>query len=142
MTLELNSKFLEIFNTTESMDVKQTLAYGLGVFAMNIPVASYTAQLPEVVKALNSMIQGSEAFSEDNVVATESALGALGKIVYFQRDNNIINDNVVNTFLNYLPLKNEEEEAQKSHMLLMEQVIKNNANIMNENNKNNVMMAL
>jgi hypothetical protein len=37
--------------------------------------------------ALNSMISASDAFSEDNVVATESALGALGRVIYFQRDN-------------------------------------------------------
>ncbi len=57
------------------------------------------------------MISAADAFSEDNVVATESALGALGKVIYFQRDNNIINDNVVNTFLSKLPLTNEQEEA-------------------------------
>ena len=57
------------------------------------------------------MITDSEAFSDDNIVATESALGALGKVIYFQRDNKIINDNVVKEFLSKLPLKNEEEEA-------------------------------
>jgi len=38
MISELNAKFLEIFNSTDSMDVKQTLVYGFGVFAMFIPV--------------------------------------------------------------------------------------------------------
>ncbi len=28
------------------------------------------------------MISNAEAFSEDNVIATESALGALGKLIY------------------------------------------------------------
>jgi hypothetical protein len=41
MTTELNAKFLEIFNTTDSMDVKQTLVYGFGVFAMFIPTQTY-----------------------------------------------------------------------------------------------------
>jgi hypothetical protein len=41
MITELNTKFLEIFNTTESMDVKQTLVYGMGVFAMFIPNETY-----------------------------------------------------------------------------------------------------
>ena len=57
------------------------------------------------------MFTHADAFSEDRIVATESALGALGKMIYFQRDNNLINDNVVNEFLSRLPLKNEEEEA-------------------------------
>lgn len=41
MMTELNFKFLEIFKNTESMDVKQTLVYGMGVFAMYIPTATY-----------------------------------------------------------------------------------------------------
>ena len=41
------------------------------------------------------MITAASAFDEENVVATESALGALGKVIYFQKDNNLINDSVV-----------------------------------------------
>ena len=48
MVSELNNKFLEIFNNTTSMDVKQTLSYGMGVFAMHIPQANYSEQLPKV----------------------------------------------------------------------------------------------
>jgi len=67
------------------------------------------------------MLTDKEAFSEEKIVATESALGALGKMIYFQRDNNFINDKIVtNTFLKNLPLKNEEEEACKSHQLFFE----------------------
>jgi hypothetical protein len=142
MITELNNKFYEIFMNTESTDVKQTLSYGFGVFAMNIPKANYNVMLSNIYNALNSMISEKDAFSEDKIVATESALGALGKLIYFQRDNNIINDNVVNGFLSKMPLENEEEEAQKSHNLLCQEVIKNNPNIMNDNNKGNVMNAL
>lgn len=121
MMTELNTKFLEIFNNTDSTDVKQTLSYGMGFFAMYIPSDTYQgALLPLVFTALNSVVSAPEAFSEDNVVATESALGALGRVIYFQRENNIINEQVVNTFLSKLPLTNEEEEAQKSHQLLFE----------------------
>lgn len=41
------------------------------------------------------MITSTDAFTEENIVATESALGAMGKIIYFQRDNALINDTVV-----------------------------------------------
>ena len=34
MMIELAMKFVEIFQATESIDVKQTLTYGMGVFAM------------------------------------------------------------------------------------------------------------
>ena len=48
---------------------------------------------------------------------------------------------MVNTFLARLPLKSEEEEAQKTHKLLCEQVAKGNANVMGSN-KQQVMEAL
>jgi hypothetical protein len=55
-------------------------------------------------------------------VATESAIGALGRIISFQRQSApaIITDIVVSSFLDKLPLKNEEEEAQKTHKMLFE----------------------
>jgi hypothetical protein len=87
---ELNSKFLEIFNSGDDIattDVKQTLSYGLGVFSKYIPNASYSAIAPQVLHALNSMISAADAFTEDLVVSTESALGALGKIIYNQRQS-------------------------------------------------------
>lgn len=65
----------------------------MGFFAMYIPSDTYKVNLlPQVFTALNTIISVQDAFSEDNVVATESALGALGRIIYFQRDNNIINE--------------------------------------------------
>jgi len=90
MITELNAKFLEIFNSGDdfaTVDVKQTLSYGFGVFSKSIPSAAYTAIAPQVMHALNSMISAADAFSEDLVVSTESALGALGKIIYYQRQS-------------------------------------------------------
>ena len=57
------------------------------------------------------MVKDKDAYEEENVVATENAVGALGKVIYYQRDNSIINDDIVSIFLKALPLKNEEEEA-------------------------------
>jgi hypothetical protein len=63
------------------------------------------------------MVSAADAFSEDNIIATESALGALGKMIYFQKDNSTINDNVVNIFLSKLPFESEETEAKSTHKL-------------------------
>lgn len=120
MISELNAKFMEIFAWTDSMDVKQTLSYGLGVFSMFITPNNYKAVLKNTVTLVMSMIKAADAFEEDNVVATETAIGALGKMIYFQRDGQIINEDVVNMFISKLPLKNEEEEATKSHLFFCE----------------------
>jgi hypothetical protein len=127
MIAELNNKFIEIFNATDSMDVKQTLSYGMGVFAMYIDKQQYKSCIKNVMKCLTSMINAKDAFSEENVVATESALGALGKLIYFQKDNtNNITPDHIKLFLTHLPLNHESEEAQKSHLYFFQQVINNN----------------
>jgi hypothetical protein len=49
MITELNSKFLEIFNSGDdiaTIDVKQTLSYGMGVFATSIPSIIYSQIAP------------------------------------------------------------------------------------------------
>ena len=49
MITELNSKFLEIFNSDDdiaTIDVKQTLSYGMGVFATSIPSSFYSQIAP------------------------------------------------------------------------------------------------
>ena len=94
------------------MDLKQTLSYGFGVFASCIDKQKYKGAIKGVLKAINSMINDKDAFSDDNVVATESAIGALGKIIYAQKDNsNNIKEDLIKLFLSKLPLTHEEEEA-------------------------------
>lgn len=141
MIAELAAKFLEIFKEEEvaTMDVKQTLSYGLGIFAMHLPSQTFAGLAPRVVEALSSMIQAPDAFSEDNVVATESALGGFGRVIYFQRQ--AVPDSVVNAFLEKLPLTHEEEEAQKSHKLFLEQVIAGNPSIMGDATKAKALEA-
>ena len=76
------------------------------------------------------MISDAEAFSDDNVVATESALGALGKVIYAQRkDCGLLSDGVVAAFLDKLPLTHEEEEAQKTHKLFFKHLLAGGASV-------------
>ena len=52
MITELNAKFLEIFNSGEdvaTIDVKQTLTTGFGIFAMHIPAGNYSGIAPQIL---------------------------------------------------------------------------------------------
>mmetsp|Transcript_8900 Transcript_8900/g.6653 ORF Transcript_8900/g.6653 Transcript_8900/m.6653 type:complete len:441 (-) Transcript_8900:55-1377(-) len=131
MLLEITSKFLEIFNWTKEVDCRQTFAYGLGVFSTFIPAPAFAAHLPGIYHGLVQMIGEKGAYEDEKVVATENAVGALGKLIYFHKDNQIINDEGVLLFLSKLPLKNEEEEATKSHRLFLEQVQAKNPRLLN-----------
>ena len=77
-------------------------------------------------------------------MSTESAIGALGRIICFQRQSApaLITDAVVASFLDKLPLKSEEEEAQKTHKMLFEQVLADNPNIMVEATNGNLQETL
>jgi hypothetical protein len=65
------------------------------------------------------------AMDEDNSVSTECAVGALGKVVYYQSNDQTL----AKKFLSALPLKNEEEEAQNVHKQFFQMVLAKNANI-------------
>ena len=45
----------------------------------------------------------------------------------------MINDNLVARFLGLLPLKAEEEEAQKCHLLVLKEAAKENPRLVNAN---------
>jgi len=64
---------------------------------MYLPSNLYSSNVGVVLKCLNSMINDEEAFEEDNVVATESAIGALGKLIYFHKQTSpqILTDSVI-----------------------------------------------
>ena len=52
MISELNNKFLEIFKWTESIDVKQTLCYGMGVFSMFVSNKTYGSTIANVYNVI------------------------------------------------------------------------------------------
>jgi hypothetical protein len=63
---------------------------------------------------------------EDKVECTDNIIGALGKIVLFQYDGQLVNLAVLKEFLNLLPLYSDSEEAQSIHKLLFEQILASN----------------
>jgi hypothetical protein len=42
-----------------------------------------TFPVAAVFQSLNTLVSAADAFYEDNAIATESALGAVGKLIYF-----------------------------------------------------------
>ena len=142
MNVELSNKFMEIFKWTDSIDVKQTLSYGMGIFASHIPQTSYAKILPNTFQAVISMITAQDAYEDENIVATETAVGALGKLIYKHKDNQIINDQSVLLFCTKLPLVAEEEEATKTHMLFCQNVAAKNPNLLSANTATAVKDAL
>ena len=56
MIIELNNKFIDIFKWTKSMDVKQTLSYGMGVFSMFIQQSNYSKCIKNVTNVRYTLL--------------------------------------------------------------------------------------
>ena len=66
----------------ESDMVKHTVAYGLGAFAYALPREAFQPFLNRAVGIIKGITMRDEAFSPENMEATENAMGALAKIAY------------------------------------------------------------
>ena len=61
-------------------NLRQCAVYGLGVAAQHQP-AAFRQVAPSALAALMAVIQKPGAREEDNAMATENAIGALGKVL-------------------------------------------------------------
>ena len=119
--------FLALSNNQTNLDILQSTVYGFGVIAKRMDQISYSAYKNEALGILSSIITASDAFSEEKAICTDNAIGALGKIAIYQgQANDNTSTQVLNKFLELLPLKNDSDEAQAIHRLLLEEIIGKN----------------
>ena len=109
------------------MDIIQSIVYGFGVMSQKTPSNIFSTYYETIYNDLNQVISNPKAFSEDNIVCTECAIAAFGKLGLFQPNQDLkIRENIVTSFLSALPLKNEAEEAQNTHLILLKEVLNKN----------------
>ena len=92
-----------------------------------------------VSNKLISLITHPEAKEDDRIIATETFVGALGKVALFQIST-LNEETVRNLYFSNLPLKAETEEALTAHDLLFEQIFAQSPVI--ENLKEDVQAVL
>lgn len=133
------NKFFEIYaahKDNEDRDVVQSLSFGLGVIAQKLPSDQFAPFAKNVFGILEEVISVPDNMSEDNNYATENALSSLLKLVYFQKDGQIISDVQAIKYLRMLPLTQDLDEALAVNKFLIEQVENKNPNILGEGNCN------
>lgn len=69
--------------THQQADVRQTVAYGIGVAAIN-GGPEYNQVLTDFVPTLIQLIEAANSKSEDNIVCTENAISAVTKVSLYQ----------------------------------------------------------
>lgn len=112
---QLTEKFLAVLSHedfSESDLVKHTVAYGLGAFAHALPREAYQPFLARSVGIIKAITMQDEAFSPDNMEATENAMGALAKIAYKHAGSSPdISEADLCGVLGFFPFKSDECEA-------------------------------
>ncbi len=120
----MGKKFVEAV-ATDDRDIVQSACYGIGLIAQHAP-EQFKEILPAAVEVLAKVIKESDSRSEEKAVATECAIGAVGKIALFHFGTGIAGEPVLREYLALLPLKAESEEAQNVHGLLLKQIAAKN----------------
>jgi len=124
---EITPIFLNFCQTSENLDILQSAAYGLGVIATKIDKSSFKTAKQEFITVLSNIIMHQNAYTEERVVATECAIGALGRIAVYQGEpSDKLSQEVLMKFLQLLPLKHEPEEAQNVHYMLLQEIVNKN----------------
>lgn len=122
---------LEACNDSNA-DVRQAAVYGIGVCA-EFGGSKFKTLVGEALSRLNFVISQPNARESDNVMATDNAISALGKICQFHRDS-IDAPHVVPAWLSFLPIKGDLIEAKIVHEQLCSMVERSDAELLGPNN--------
>ncbi|CAI4225451.1 unnamed protein product [Auanema sp. JU1783] len=121
--------------TDEYAEVRQAAAYGLGVMALK-GGPEFHDSVVTALEPLAVMINKPDArATENNAVATENAIAAVAKIL--RHVNVKINvDQVIPTFLGWLPTYEDEEESIHIYSYLCDLIESNNPACLGTDNSN------
>ncbi|XP_073040413.1 uncharacterized protein [Primulina eburnea] len=117
----------------ESPDVRQAAVYGIGICA-EFGGSVVKPLVGEALSRLNIVIKHPNALQQDNVMAYDNAVSALGKICQFHRDS-INSAQVVPAWLSCLPIKGDLIEAKVVHDQLCSMVERSDTDLLGPNNQ-------
>eukprot|EP00252_Welwitschia_mirabilis_P001402 TRINITY_DN11268_c0_g1_i1.p1 TRINITY_DN11268_c0_g1~~TRINITY_DN11268_c0_g1_i1.p1 ORF type:complete len:1174 (+),score=249.39 TRINITY_DN11268_c0_g1_i1:398-3523(+) len=116
-----------------SADVRQAAVYGIGVCA-EFGGSKFKPLVGEALSRLEAVISQPNSREADNVMATDNAVSALGKICQFHRDC-IDAAQVVPAWLSCLPIKGDVIEAKIVHEQLCGMAERSDADLLGPNNQ-------
>eukprot|EP00249_Psilotum_nudum_P013400 c24308_g1_i1 orf=266-3634(-) len=137
---EMGTKYYDTFLpflleacTDADADVRQAAVYGVGVCA-EFGGPKFKPIIGEALSKLTEVISQPTAFQSDNIMATDNAVSALGKICVYQRDG-IDASQVVPAWLSCLPIRGDLVEAKIVHELLCSMVERSDQQLLGLNNQ-------
>jgi len=124
---EATKKFLELSKKDDSIDIMHSAVYGLGVIAKRMDKSNFKSIQGDILQVISDIITANDAYSEDKASLTENAISSLGKVALYQSEkSDKFSEDLMLKFLQLLPLKNDFEEAQNVHRMLLQEVLNRN----------------
>ncbi|GBG31453.1 Importin-5 [Hondaea fermentalgiana] len=114
--------------------LQQSAIYGIGQVAEHAP-KRFAQDAGRVVQLLSTIITQPDAREEDNIDVTENAVSVLGK-VYAHHKQNVPATELMQLWLQHLPLTEDLAEAKYSHRLLVRLLAENDAGVLGPNQAN------
>lgn len=103
-----------------SAEVRQAAAYGVGV-AAQYGGPSYLQACASALPNLFAMINAPGSKSHENVLATENAISAVGKVCHFMGQSGAFDlDQILSAWVAALPIVEDSDEAPHTYTYLME----------------------
>ncbi|KAI8917831.1 hypothetical protein PhCBS80983_g00962 [Powellomyces hirtus] len=126
----------------ESFEVRQAAAYGVGV-AAQFGGPTYTQACASALPKLFAAINAPRAREEENILATENAISAVGKICQFLGASGAFDlDQVLAAWVAALPITEDTDEAPFVYSYLMQLIQQNNQAVLGAGNANVPKLAL
>lgn len=127
---------MEIINREQtkkdkSYDLIQSCMFGLGLLAQFQPHGQF-AQLADTLNFISTLCnpQNAVGLSEDAAESfkymSDNSMSTLAKVIIFQNDGNLVNDNMTKSLFEQLPLTTDVDEAQALHHLLLQKILEQN----------------
>lgn len=101
------------YSTHKNPELRQSAIYGVGVCAQTVDTATFSTYVNNAVDSVRLILTDPNARTEEYNIATDCAVGALGKIAVYHRND------LIEEWLNNLPIKAEPEEAQNVHKFFL-----------------------
>ena len=108
-------------------DIKEKVLYGFGVIAKRMERSTFKTIKNTLLTIILQTIDDPKAFDSENASCTDVAITALGKIALYQYElQDPQSEEIFFRFLKPLPLKDNYEEAQACHRMLLEEISNKN----------------
>lgn len=123
----LQPKILEL-SLDPDAGVRQAAVYGVGVMAEHLaPEVFDEAKQQAAAERMHNVCSAPEAFEDENVAATENAVSAIGKLC---KRSASVAAALYPTWVQFLPLKQDKQEARLVHKQLVELIATSNTDVM------------